>query len=38
MQDGTQQVVLMAEPGMPVKKKKVEVHITMVRCVANCSE
>jgi hypothetical protein len=38
LQDGTQQVVLMAEPGIPVKKKKVEVHITMVRCVANCSE
>jgi hypothetical protein len=38
LQDGTQQVVLMAEPGIPVKKKKVEVHITMVRCVANCSQ
>ncbi len=38
IKDGTQQVVLMAEPGIPVKKKKVEVHITMVRCVANCSE
>jgi hypothetical protein len=37
LQDGTQQLVLMAEPGIPVKKKKVEVHITMVRCVANCS-
>jgi hypothetical protein len=38
IKDGTQQVVLLAEPGIPVKKKKVEVHITMVRCVANCSE
>jgi hypothetical protein len=38
LKDGIQQVVLMAEPGIEVKKKKVEVEITMVRCVANCSE
>jgi hypothetical protein len=39
VKDGTQQVVLMPEPGIQLKKgKKAEVHVTMVRCVANCSE
>lgn len=38
-QDGTQQVVLMPEPGLSIPRgKKAEVHVTMVRCVANCSE
>jgi hypothetical protein len=34
---GTQQVVLMPEPGITISgKKKAEVHVTMVRCYANC--
>src|SRR5262249_46154779 len=37
--DGIQQVVLMPEPGLSVPKgKKVEVQVTTVRCVANCTE
>jgi hypothetical protein len=39
VKDGTQQVVLMPEPGMSLPHgKKAEVHVTMVRCVANCSQ
>ena len=36
LQDGTQQVVLMPEPGINVPKKKAEIKVDAVRCVANC--
>jgi hypothetical protein len=34
--DGTQQIVLMPEPGVNVPKKKAEIKVDAVRCIANC--
>jgi hypothetical protein len=38
LRDGTQQVVLMPEPGVEVKKKKANIDVLAMRCTVNCAE